>query len=152
MVSSNKRIVRSTATATALLVHLTAQTAVAQERSTPRERSCSKLNGSVASMVGSVSRSVVQVVVTSYGPVNQSSRTDTDLVIGRQRSMGSGVVIDAGGYIMTNAHVVSNARRVQVVLPGRPAPKRACGRSSKAGDAPLTRRSSAWRARSISRF
>ena len=27
-------------------------------------------------------------------------------------------MIDAGGYIMTNAHVVSNARRVQVVLPG----------------------------------
>ncbi len=32
--------------------------------------------------------------------------------------MGSGAVIDAGGYIITNAHVVSNARRVQVVLPG----------------------------------
>jgi len=62
--------------------------------------------------------SVVQVVVTSYGPVDHSSRTDTDLVIGRQRSMGSGVVIDTGGYIMTNAHVVSNARRVQVILPG----------------------------------
>jgi serine protease Do len=31
--------------------------------------------------------------------------------------MGSGVVIDAGGYIVTNAHVVSNARRVEIVLP-----------------------------------
>jgi serine protease Do len=58
------------------------------------------------------------VVVTSYGPVTPSARDETDLVIGRQRSMGSGVVIDAGGYIMTNAHVVTNARRVQVVLPG----------------------------------
>jgi len=116
---SNKRIVWGTATATALFVHLTAETAAAQERST-QASALQQLNGSVASMVGSVSRSVVQVVVTSYGPVNQSSRTDTDLVIGRQRSIGSGVVIDGGGYIMTNAHVVSNARRVQVVLPGLP--------------------------------
>jgi serine protease Do len=112
-----KRIVWGTATATALLVHLTAQVAAAQDVS-GRAGALQQLNGSVASMVGKVSRSVVQVVVTSYGPVSQSPRTETDLVIGRQRSMGSGVVIDAGGYIMTNAHVVSNARRVQVVLPG----------------------------------
>src|SRR3954469_24700586 len=75
------------------------------------------LNGSVATLVETVSRSVVQVLVTSYGPVQQSDRMDTDLVIGRQRSMGSGVVIDAGGYIMTNAHVVANARRVEVSCP-----------------------------------
>jgi serine protease Do len=76
------------------------------------------LNGSVATLVETVSRSVVQVLVTSYGPVQQSDRMDTDLVIGRQRSMGSGVVIDAGGYIMTNAHVVANARRVEVIVSG----------------------------------
>jgi len=76
------------------------------------------LNGSIAALAERVSPSVVQVLVTSYGPVQQSDRADTDLVIGRQRSMGSGVVIDAGGYIMTNAHVVANARRVEVVLPG----------------------------------
>jgi len=113
----SKRIVWGAATATALLLYLTAQTAAAQERSL-HASALQQLNGSVAAMVGSVSRSVVQVVVTSYGPVDHSSRTDTDLVIGRQRSMGSGVVIDTGGYIMTNAHVVSNARRVQVILPG----------------------------------
>jgi serine protease Do len=78
-----------------------------------------QLNGSVAGLVSRVSPSVVQVLVTSYGPVDTQPRTDTNLVIGRQRSMGSGVVVDTGGYIITNAHVVSNARRVQVVLPGR---------------------------------
>ena len=77
-----------------------------------------ELDGSVQTLVNHVSDSVVQVLVTSYGPVDQSGRDDTDLVIGRQRSIGSGVIIDPDGYIVTNAHVVSNARRVQVVLSG----------------------------------
>ena len=38
-------------------------------------------------------------------------------VVGRQQSTGSGFVIDPEGYILTNAHVVSGARRVQIVLP-----------------------------------
>ena len=42
---------------------------------------------------------------------------DTNVVVGRQRSVGSGFVIDPDGYIMTNAHVVANAQRVQVLLP-----------------------------------
>jgi serine protease Do len=77
-----------------------------------------RLNGSIESLVQRVSRSVVQVVVTSYGPVDQNDRTATDLVIGRRRSTGSGVVVDPDGYIITNAHVVNNARRVEVILPG----------------------------------
>jgi serine protease Do len=79
-----------------------------------------QLNGSVESLVERVSQSVVQVLVTSYGPVDDGNRAAADLVIGRQHSVGSGVVVDAGGFIITNAHVVSNARRVQVVLPDRP--------------------------------
>jgi serine protease Do len=78
------------------------------------------LNGSVTSLVSRVSQSVVQVLVTSYGPL-EATRSEADLVIGRERSMGSGVIIDAGGYILTNAHVIANARRVQVVLPSHPA-------------------------------
>jgi serine protease Do len=103
--------------AAGLVLHLAATPAGAQE---PHSRldALQQLNGSVAALVRSVSQSVVQVIVTSYGPVEPANRTDTDMVIGRQRSMGSGVVIAAGGYIVTNAHVVSNARRVEVVLPG----------------------------------
>jgi serine protease Do len=115
--SVSRRMVRGAVAAVGLLFHLSTQPADAQEARGHLD-ALQQMNGSIASMVGRVSNSVVQVVVTSYGPVDQPARTDTDLVIGRQRSVGSGVVIDAGGYIMTNAHVVSNARRVQIVLPG----------------------------------
>jgi serine protease Do len=100
-----------------LAVHLSATAADAQNAAA-RVDALDQLNGSVAALVARVSQSVVQVIVTSYGPVDQNNRGNTDLVIGRQRNLGSGVVIDAAGYIVTNAHVVSNARRVEVVLPG----------------------------------
>ena len=44
-------------------------------------------------------------------------RASASVVVGRQQSIGSGFVIDPDGYIMTNAHVVNGARRVQIVLP-----------------------------------
>ena len=36
----------------------------------------------------------------------------------RQRSLGSGVIVDAKGYIVTNAHVVDKADRIKVNLMG----------------------------------
>ena len=101
----------------AVLALVADSSALAQgQRPVPRLDALQQLNVSVESLVSRVSLSVVQVLVSTYEPVDR--RTDTDLVIGRQRSLGSGVVIDADGYILTNAHVVSNARRVQVVLAG----------------------------------
>src|ERR1051326_7229689 len=40
---------------------------------------------------------------------------------GRQRSLGSGVVLNANGYIMTNFHVVGKADRIRVKLFDEPA-------------------------------
>ncbi|HEV8133734.1 MAG TPA: trypsin-like peptidase domain-containing protein [Pyrinomonadaceae bacterium] len=74
-------------------------------------------NASVDALVKKVWPSVVQILVTSYGPREESDRGNTNVVIGRQRSVGSGFVIDPDGYIITNAHVVNGAQRIQVVLP-----------------------------------
>ena len=57
----------------------------------------------------------MQVIVTGYGPVDDPA--DATCVIGRQRSMGSGVIIACRRLIVTNAHVVGGAQRVQVVVP-----------------------------------
>jgi serine protease Do len=75
-----------------------------------------KLNESVDALIRKVSPSVVQILVAGYGPVEES-RSNTSVVIGRQKAIGSGFVIDPAGYIITNAHVVSGAQVVQVVLP-----------------------------------
>jgi serine protease Do len=90
--------------------------AVAQKPNQP-EDSLARLNDSVDALTRKVWPSVVQVMVTSYGPREQEARGETSMVVGRQRSVGSGFVIDPDGYIVTNAHVVSGAQRVQVVLP-----------------------------------
>ena len=75
-----------------------------------------KLNDSVDALIKKVSPSVVQILVTGYGPIESTEHSNTAL-IGRQRAIGSGFVIDPSGYIVTNAHVVSGAQRVQVVVP-----------------------------------
>jgi serine protease Do len=75
---------------------------------------------SVDALVRRVSPSVVQIMVTGYGAVSEGARGNADVVIGRQKAIGSGFVIDASGYIITNAHVVNGAQRVQVALPGGP--------------------------------
>lgn len=75
-----------------------------------------QFNNSVRDLVKRVTPSVVQVMVTGYGPV-ESSRGSTSLVLGRQQSIGSGVIVDPDGYIVTNAHVVRGAHRVQVNIP-----------------------------------
>jgi serine protease Do len=74
-------------------------------------------NESVDALVRRVSPSVVQIMVTGFGAVTEGEHGNAGVVIGRQKAIGSGFVIDAGGYIMTNAHVVKGAQRVQVALP-----------------------------------
>src|ERR1700680_2512763 len=75
-----------------------------------------QLNSALEGLVAKVSPAVVQILVTGYGPIEESNRTQTAL-IARQHAVGSGVIVDSDGYIMTNAHVVEGAHRIRVVLP-----------------------------------
>ena len=59
-------------------------------------------------------RSVVEIDVTGYGvPEHDDSNSQ---LLQRQRSLGSGVIVDRDGYIVTNNHVVAGALRIRVTL------------------------------------
>jgi serine protease Do len=90
---------------------------IADAQAKPEDNTLRKLNESVDALIRKVSPSVVQILVTGYGPLEETKSGNTGVVIGRQRAIGSGFVIDPDGYIITNAHVVSGAQIVQVVLP-----------------------------------
>ena len=72
----------------------------------------SKLSEEFESLSKKVSPAIVQILVTGYIPTGNGSAA----VFTKQRGSGSGVILDPTGYIVTNAHVVDGARRVQVVL------------------------------------
>jgi serine protease Do len=60
---------------------------------------------------------VVQVNVSGYALAEAAGSGTADTLLERQRSTGSGVIVDPSGFVVTNYHVVAGARRVQVVLP-----------------------------------
>ena len=73
-----------------------------------------QFNSSLITLTNRVSRAVVQIMVTGYGPaIEEGDRNN----VSHQRKIGSGVIVDSEGYILTNAHVVEGAQRIRVVLP-----------------------------------
>jgi serine protease Do len=84
-----------------------------------------RLSTTVERLVARVRPAVVQVLTTAYMPGEGTAKGP---LLTTQYSSGSGVLISADGYIVTNAHVVAGARRVQVVL-ATPAPEPVPARS-----------------------
>jgi serine protease Do len=78
-----------------------------------------QLNDSIESLVQRVSPAIVQIQVTGYGSAEEPERGQTELLVGRRRAIGSGVIVDPTGYIVTNAHVVSGAQQIEVIVPPR---------------------------------
>ena len=75
-----------------------------------------QINNAMEGLAAKVSPAVVQIIVTGFGPLHEESRAQTALIV-RQHAVGSGVIVDSDGYIMTNNHVVEGAQRIRVALP-----------------------------------
>ena len=94
--------------------------AVAQQKpaepagKSPGNQALQNLDLGIDEVAEKVMPSIVQIDVTGFGPVDEDSG-DTS-VLSRQRALGSGVIVDPNGYIVTNAHVVSGANRIRVLL------------------------------------
>lgn len=78
------------------------------------------LSRSLQDLAAKVSPSVVQIFVTGY-PLPDEENQNISLEPQLERTSGSGVIVDADGYIVTNTHVVENATRIEVELPPEPA-------------------------------
>jgi serine protease Do len=74
-----------------------------------------ELSRSLQDLSDVVGPSIVQIMVTAYAPPETDDARSSEPTI--ERSSGSGVIVDPDGYIVTNAHVVENASRLEVELP-----------------------------------
>jgi serine protease Do len=74
-----------------------------------------QLNSAIETLTARISPAVVQILVTGYGSAEEAGRRQT-AVVTREHAIGSGVIVDSNGYIMTNAHVVEGAQIIHVAL------------------------------------
>jgi serine protease Do len=82
-----------------------------QMRSGKTDAALSALSESFESLAERAGQAVVQIHTTQYTAVPGIAGAVRD-----ERGSGSGVILDPGGLIVTNAHVVKGARAVQVLL------------------------------------
>ena len=68
----------------------------AQQKPAPSQDPLVRMNESIDALTRKVWPSVVQILVSSYGPRENNDRGEANVVIGTQQSTGSGFVIDAG--------------------------------------------------------
>jgi len=105
-----------------LLTWLVASAALAPAQTVPPAEikpppvSLNELSQSLEGLVNRVRPAVVQIFSTGYVTADDSESSNTAALLSTQRSTGSGIILSDDGYIVTNAHVVRGARRIQVRL------------------------------------
>ncbi|SPF53889.1 Peptidase S1 and S6, chymotrypsin/Hap [Candidatus Sulfopaludibacter sp. SbA4] len=84
-----------------------------------RTNGLAQFSGALERLAATVAPAVVQVQVSAWCASMPANGEDV-ASLKSCRVVGSGVIVDASGYIITNEHVVRNARRIRVMLTPKP--------------------------------
>ncbi len=93
----------------------------AQLRPQATPQALEQFSAAVEDLARSASAAVVQVSVRGRAPVDESGVKQAGF-ISNQEATGSGVILDPNGYIVTNAHVIKDARHIDVSVIDRTQP------------------------------
>jgi serine protease Do len=85
-----------------------------------KSKTLAEFSGELERLAATVGPAVVQVQVSAWCAPDPTNRENA-AVLTSCGVVGSGVIVDPSGYIITNEHVVRNARRIRVMLTPKPA-------------------------------
>ena len=95
-----------------LIVNLTLTVGVwAQTKKSPQ--TLADISESFNALSNQVSPAVVNIIATGW---SSPSSENGSALLSKRQSTGSGVILDVNGYIVTNAHVLEDAHRIEIIL------------------------------------